>query len=488
MTFRDLVAGSTGNLWRMKLRSFLTISGVVIAIAAFVSMLSFGAGMQKNVTEQYNRLGLFSTMQVYPPDKSKPADSVGRPAILDREALRKLAAVPGVQLAYPFDAFSVTVTVGDTTLSSTAQSLPEAAIQTKFYSQTVAGTLFTGDSANQALVTEDLMTALHIKNPDSLVGQRIIVSAKLSSLDSGVAHVFRGMPDRLRERFQQIRRDSLEYVEYWSRLGRQEANAALSRFMDGFLNARSVVCDTLTISGVLEGRPHGRASIKPIVIPAGRAARFRAGGFSDDPTELLASLRSGTLFGSTDDARGKEYPHITLSLDPNVAYEPIRDSVKAMGFRTFSYAEEFKEIRKFFFYFKLGLSVVGLIALVTASLGIVNTMVMSIIERTREIGILKSLGAEERDIRVLFLAESGMIGSIGAAAGIVFGWLITRVAAVIARAFMEKEGIPRFELFDLPLWLILTAFLFGLLVSLVAGLYPAARAARVDPVEALRNE
>jgi len=125
---------------------------------------------------------------------------------------------------------------------------------------------------------------------------------------------------------------------------------------------------------------------------------------------------------------------------------------------------------------------------VTASLGIVNTMVMSIIERTREIGVLKSLGAEERDIRLLFLAESGMIGTIGALVGILFGWLITRVASVVAHSIMEREGIPKFELFALPLWLILTAFLFGLLVSLVAGLYPAARAARVDPVEALRNE
>jgi len=488
VTLQDLVQSSTGNLWRMKLRSFLTISGVVIAIAAFVSMLSFGAGMQRNVSEQYNKLGLFSTMQVYPPDKGKVADSIGKAAVLDQDAVRRLSGIRGVELAYPFDAFPVTIAVVDTELTTTAQALPEAAVQTKLFSQMRAGTMFSADSSDQAMVSEDLLDILRIKDPDSLVGQRLIVTAKLASLDSGIVHVFRGLPAHLRERFHQIRRDSLKYREYWSRLGREEANAALSRFVDGFLNARSVVTDTLRISGVIEGRAHGRSSIKPIIIPAARAARFRAGGFSDDPTELLGSLRSGTLFGSANEMRGKEYPHVTLSLDPNIAYEPIRDSVKALGFRAFSYAEEFKEIRKFFLYFNLGLSVVGLIALVTASLGIVNTMVMSIIERTREIGVLKSLGAEERDIRLLFLAESGMIGTIGALVGILFGWLITRVASVVAHAIMLREGIPRFELFALPPWLILTAFLFGLLVSLVAGLYPAARAARVDPVEALRNE
>jgi putative ABC transport system permease protein len=472
----------------MKLRSFLTISGVVIAIAAFVSMLSFGAGMQRNVSEQYDKLGLFSTMQVYPPDKGKVADSIGKAAVLDQDAVKRLSGIPGVELAYPFDAFPVTIKIVDTQLTTTAQALPEAAAQTKFFSQMRAGALFSADSSDQAMVSEDLLDILRIKDPDSLVGQRLIVTAKLASLDSGIARVFRGLPAHLVERFRQIRLDSLKYQEYWARLGREEANAALSRFVDGFMNARSIVTDTLRISGVLEGRAHGRSSIKPVIIPAGRAARFRAGGFSDDPTELLASLRSGTLFGSAGEMRGKEYPHVTLSLDPNIAYEPIRDSVKALGFRAFSYAEEFKEIRKFFLYFNLGLSVVGLIALVTASLGIVNTMVMSIIERTREIGVLKSLGAEERDIRLLFLAESGMIGSIGAAIGILFGWLITRVASVVAHTIMAREGIPKFELFALPLWLILTAFLFGLVVSLVAGLYPAARAARVDPVEALRNE
>ena len=72
MTIRDLMVISTGNLWRMKLRTLLTTSGIAIAIAAFVAMLSFGAGNQRYVTEQYNQLGLFSTIQVYPKE-NKPS-------------------------------------------------------------------------------------------------------------------------------------------------------------------------------------------------------------------------------------------------------------------------------------------------------------------------------------------------------------------------------------------------------------------------------
>ena len=166
----------------------------------------------------------------------------------------------------------------------------------------------------------------------------------------------------------------------------------------------------------------------------------------------------------------------------------VSDSIEALGFRTFSFAAQFKEISRFFFYFDMFLGIIGLIALITASLGIVNTMVMSIIERKREIGLLKSLGADERDIRILFLFESGVIGALGALTGIFFGWLITRLASLVARAIMARQGVEEMELFALPVWLILTAFLFGLIVSLLAGFYPASRAARVDPVEALRNE
>lgn len=126
--------------------------------------------------------------------------------------------------------------------------------------------------------------------------------------------------------------------------------------------------------------------------------------------------------------------------------------IKSPGFRhpppsSPSLAKQFDEMQRIMVYFYLGLGVVGIIALVTASLGIINTLVMSITERRREIGILKSLGADDSDIRRLFLVESGVIGVIGASAGVVVGWVGTRVAAMVGKII-----------------------------------------ARVDPVEALRNE
>lgn len=486
MSLGDLIGISVGNLWRMKLRAFLTISGVVIAIAAFVSMLSFGAGNQQYVTEQYQELGLFNTMQVYPADR-EDGDTSSTAKILDAGAVKLLSEIPGVNLAYPFDDFSVTVSFRDTTVVCGAQALPTAAAQTRLFSQLKAGVAFSGDSARQALVNESFLTMIGIEQPDSVLGASIIVSVQLSSIDSGLAGVVHDADGSIRKRLSNVEFDSLMEPQYRQKLIRQELQAAADRFLKGFTENRIAVVDTLTICGVLK-LERGRLRTEPIVIPIETARRFTSGGISSNPADLFSSLSRGQLFSQIVDSGGKNYPRVTLDIDSRTPYENIRDSVEAMGFSAFSYAEQFAQMRKFFFYFDLILGVIGAIALITASLGIVNTMVMSIIERTREIGILKALGSDDRDIRRLFLVESGVIGTAGAVFGIILGWLITRIASMIARGVMMREGIDGVELFALPLWLIATAFFFGLIVSILAGSYPARRAARVDPVVALRND
>ena len=487
MTLRDLIVISIGNLRRMKLRTFLTTSGVLIAIAAFVSMLSFGAGNQEIVQGEFNRLGLFSTLQVFPKQRANVSDTTTFP-LLDRESLDRLSDIPGVNLVYPYDALTVTIRLGDSTITSKAQALPTAAINTKLFSGLLAGSRFDSNSARQAIISEDVMKKAGFVVPDSAVGQSLIVSVRVSSVDSAIAHIFSDRGETLQSRARNIHIDSLLNPRYRSRVLRNEASEALRRFLNGFMNAQGTVSDTLTICGVRKAERVGRVRIEPIIIPVETAGRFSAGGFGNTPTEIFAAMSSGSLFPQPGDKSGKSFSQVTVDFDPRVMYKSIRDSVEAMGFRTFSFAAEFEELQKVFFYFDLALGAIGLIALITASLGIVNTMIMSISERRREIGVLKSLGADDVDIRGLFLVESGVIGLVGTGGGILFGWVITRIVSAIAQAYMKNQGIPPMDLFSLPVWLLLIALAVGVGVSVVAGFYPASRAARVDPVEALRNE
>ncbi len=488
MNLKDLVKISSGNLWRMKLRAFLTVSGVIIAIASFISMLSFGIGMQTNVSQQFEKFGLLNTMQVYPVDE-ETADSLQNPK-LDTEALEKLSKIAGVRLAFPYDTFDLTVTTEDTSFKRGAQALPESAAEMKYFSRLKAGDFFTSDSSRQVIVLEDLVEPLGYEEPDSLIGKPLYLSVKVASIDSGIVNVLRGkegvfgLPER-------VEFDSLGSNSYRAGLAQEELEGGLKRFLDGYLNHRSEVSDTLVVSGVIEAGQSHQIGTKSIYIPAFTAKKFESSGPGDNPADIFTAIQSGQLFGDSEETDVRYFPKATLDFDPHIPYQTIKDSVEALGFDTFSYAEEFEEMRKFFVFFDMGLGVIGFIALVVASLGIINTLVMSITERTREIGVMKSLGADDRDIHILFLVESGVIGISGSIGGIILGWIVTRIAEIIVKAVMINigaTGIENIQFFMITPLLMGTSILFGLGISVAAGLYPAARASRINPVEALRME
>jgi putative ABC transport system permease protein len=132
---------------------------------------------------------------------------------------------------------------------------------------------------------------------------------------------------------------------------------------------------------------------------------------------------------------------------------------------------------------------IGTLALLVASIGIANTMIMAVYERTREIGILKAVGASPGDIRKLFVAESSFIGLVGGVAGTVLGWLLGLGLNRLILAILRWQELPvRGTFFVVTGWLVLLALAFATVVGLLSGLYPAARAARLDPIEALRYE
>jgi putative ABC transport system permease protein len=127
------------------------------------------------------------------------------------------------------------------------------------------------------------------------------------------------------------------------------------------------------------------------------------------------------------------------------------------------------------------------VALVVAGLGIINTMLMAVLERTREIGVMKAIGGGDADVRRIFLIEAALIGLAGGVFGIVLGWSVGRVINAGTNYYLATQGVPAANLFLIPWWLIAGAIGFALVVSLIAGSFPAMRAARLDPIQALRH-
>lgn len=135
-------------------------------------------------------------------------------------------------------------------------------------------------------------------------------------------------------------------------------------------------------------------------------------------------------------------------------------------------------------YIQAVLGGIGAVSLFVAAIGITNTMMMSIYERTKEIGVMKVLGCDLRNIRSLFLMEAGFIGFIGGVIGLILSFSISAVINKIAQSAQEyMQGISY-----IPLWLVFLSLLFAVLVGMVAGFFPARRAMKLSPLAAIRNE
>jgi putative ABC transport system permease protein len=167
----------------------------------------------------------------------------------------------------------------------------------------------------------------------------------------------------------------------------------------------------------------------------------------------------------------------------------VAREVENRGFDSATLQTLLDQVNRIFAILQVMLSSVGLLALAVASIGIVNTMIMAIYERTREIGVLKALGASNGDVLRLFMVEAGLIGLLGGIVGVVGGWLLGVVGNAYILDLLRREQVPIDDpFFLLTPELVLGALIFATLIGIVAGLYPAFRAARLDPLAALRHE
>jgi len=210
------------------------------------------------------------------------------------------------------------------------------------------------------------------------------------------------------------------------------------------------------------------------------------------PLEVASALRPAQVSDLRDAVRASNskpsYANLTIRAKSPSQVEAIETAIKNMGFSTFSLLDATRNLRLFFTIFDLLLAIFGSLALTVATIGIINTLVMAILERRREIGILKALGAADGDVKQLFFVEAGVMGLLGGVFGVGIGWLIGQAVTWGTNLYLHRQNLPPAHVFSVPWWLVMLAILFAILVSLAAGLYPASRAARLNPVEALRYE
>ncbi len=470
MKSSDLFRFSLDNLRRTRLRTTLTTLGVIIGIGALVAMVSFGTGMQRNVTEAFTANDLFTTIRVLPVRMDIEQMMAGnldgamsgmqkRTRALNDTAVALIAAFPEVAIVFPEVTFPVKIRFGGQEASTTLRSLPAAMGGFAPYDRMGWGSFFSSDSAAEAILSYGILARLKL----TLAG-----AGERSPADTS-------------RTWRSVEADSLIGAE----MEVITSVLDLRRVMSGGLSADGQPpfaehVTRLRVAGI-RPKPHAFSNEQVqggIVVPLQTGRKMPRFAF----TSMWSMLNHG---GRTDGTYDALYVRLKKLQD----LPAVRRRLQELGFSVFALADQLEEIKRGFLMVDTALGAIGTIALIVAALGIINTMVMSILERTREIGVMKAVGASERQIKTIFFFEAGCIGLLGGILGVLLGWLVSRLANWIANLWtLRQGGGGEIEFFYLTPWLIAGSILFAVAVSLAAGYYPATRAARINPVEALRHD
>jgi putative ABC transport system permease protein len=435
MNRQDLFELAGRNMRNARLRNALTTMGIAVGVASLVAMLSLGIGLQGFANHQLLKSGMFQTVFVTGKQDmrnmeqnadAKPEES----PVLDDDARKKIAALPGVEEVAPEMRAMSEVEYGDKTNFTLLAGLPPSAREEDAVEK-VDGRFFSSANADEVLVQRDFAKKLET-NPESVLGKTLTV----------------------------------RYAERQS--GESAGSFSIERKEKQF-----------RVVGLLDDEPFGgmrMISRARVFLPTQTA----------EAMNLMQPADTQQLVRSAPGAR--TYSMLAVRMESAAYAEKVEESVKKMNYSAYSYLDATKSIRRFFAVLDMFLGIFGSLALAVASLAIVNTLVMAVLERRREIGIMKALGASDADVKKLFFAEAATMGLIGGTLGVALGWIIGRAINFGTNLYLHKMKMPAENLWTVPIWLVVGAVVFAVLVSVLAGIYPAARAARLDPVQALRYE
>jgi putative ABC transport system permease protein len=464
----DLTELALRNLRESMLRNSLTTLGISVGVASLVAMVSLGIGLQQLVSRRLVKSGLFDTVIVTrrdlrggarEDDRDGPAPTESR--ALDEAARREIERIPNVIEAYPDIRFNAELRYEDKPHLTMISALPSSAKSNDAFDGMV-GSFFSSETAPEVILQKTFAEQLLGKAPT-----RGIDETKVADLAKPL------LGKELTMRYQQ--RASSAPAQPPARSG--PANSPDENL---FSAAYSVVLreQKLTIVGVADLDPESMRG------PT-RAKVFLPLKLGESLHVMQSSnLRELSRAGSDQPV----YSSISAHVKNPSQVQAVEDAIKKMGFTTFSLLDASQSLRSVFRVLDLFLLIFGSLALAVASIGIVNTLVMAILERRREIGIMKAIGASDGDVKKLFFAEAGAMGILGGVAGVALGWAIGRIINFGTNIYLRRESIAPDNFWSVPWWLVALAIGFSFLVSLISGLYPAGRAAKLDPVQALRYE
>jgi putative ABC transport system permease protein len=445
----DLLRLIFGNLSRRKARVALTAIGVVIGTAAVVILVSLAIGLQKSANDQLYGIGDLTQIQVSPSygGETVPVAVGGggggggkvgggggapgsSPKLLTNSALDELRAIPGVEFVVPREYLMAGGMIK--------------------YQKLEAGVNIIG------VDTADLSSlGIEASQGDTTLARGAVVIGVMVPQNFYDPHARPGQepparPDLIDQQIQMV-------VSKWDEQG-NETRKNLS----------------LRVTGILK-ETRGESDWT-VYMPL-------------EQVKLINEWSQNRRINYNKEG----YSQVMVKVSDVDQVLDISDQITQMGFQAFTPQSFVQGINNFYKILQIIFGGVGAIALLVAAIGIANTMAMSILERTREIGLMKAVGATNRDVLAIFLGEAAGIGFLGGLGGVIVGWLAGQAINIVAIVYLagqasQQGGVPPSVAVYTPVWLPVFALIFSTFIGMLSGLYPALRAATMIPVLALKYE
>lgn len=447
MTFMDLMVMGVRNLLRRKTRSILAITGVIIGTCAITVMVSLGIGLSSGFEEQMKSWGNLHMIDVSPGGGMvTTASGKKKVAKLDDKAMKDIEKIKNVTAVTPVETAYLKVTHGKFVTGVNVKGVKPEVFEKFGYKLKEGRSLKAND---KFAIVFGRNIPMWFYNPYSNSGG-----------DAGWGSATEDPPVNVISNRLKMSAD-----QNYGERNRSESTASDGKKID------YTVYDAQGV-GILENENDETAYSVYMNIDTVKK-------INEETAKAESNYRNNK----------KEYQNAQVYVEDMDSVKLVSQTIKDMGFQTFGLIDMLDELKKTSNMIQAVLGGIGAISMLVAALGISNTMIMSIYERTKEIGIMKVIGANIRDIKYLFLFEAAFIGFVGGMVGLGLSYGLSSILnTVLGASFGASMGMEGSTISIIPWWLSLSTLAFSTIIGVLAGYIPAKRAMRLSALESLRNE
>lgn len=438
MSFRDLLDMAKRNLLARKLRTGLTLLGVVIGCVSIILMISFGYGITENNRRMMEGFGDVKNIQVMENSMEPGGKSKKTPKKITDRSIQDFKKIPHVVDVTPV----YTANLSAKYRKYTGDFISITAMNKETYStldwHADKGSLFHGKGEGQMIFGSDMADAFY--DP---------MSPETDTSEDDDAPLFDAAGKTM-----SVSSSDMPNFGFGAPAETPSGNDKTT---------------TLKVTGVLKKT---------------KKSQYDNGAFM--------TIEGYKKLAETLDLPAPErgtYSTVQVRIDDTEYAEDVTDAIKDLGYEPSGLLEAIKSMNRGMAIVNAIFAGIGSISFIVAAIGIANTMIMSIYERTKEIGVMKVIGASIQDIQKLFLTEAALIGFIGGVIGVITSLLLSGAFNIIGNRFAQSQGAEEaIQLSYIPLWLIFVALLFSTMVGVAAGYFPAKRAMNLSALDAIRSD